>query len=639
LKTARQTIARALAAGGCAALLFLLVTSAWAAESRVLPHCVPADVARLHLQQLGRLPATNQLHLAIQLPLRNQADLTTLLRQLYDRGSANFHRYLTPEQFTERFGPTEQDYEAVTRFAKASRLEVAATHSSRILLDVQGKAPDIEKAFHVTLHTYQHPTEARQFYAPDVEPSVDASLPILDIRGLSDYARLHPTLRRKQNKAKAIPALGGSGPNSYFIGSDFRRAYVPGVTLTGSGQMVGLFEADGYYTNDIASYETRAGLSNVPLINVLITNFNGSPGQNNDEVALDIDMAIAMAPGLAAVVVFEGPGNSSDWIDILDTMSSSNQIKQFSSSWNYFATPDPDTNFDNIFQKMAAQGQSYFQAAGDGDAYIAVPVATPSDSPYVTSVGGTTLTMTNSGSNYVSEIVWNWGFTPPGWSGISDENVGSGGGISTVYSTPYWQQGMGTPANGGSATMRNIPDVALTGDNVFVYVDNGLNDYLGGTSVAAPLWAGFTALVNQQAAAAGQPTVGFLNPALYALGQGSNYANCFHDITTGSNAWPGSSNEINAVPGYDLCTGWGTPSGSNLINALCTRIVVWVNFTNPNPGDGSFQNPYNTLAAATNAVPTGGTIYVTGSGSTSEKPKLTKRMTIRGVNSSSVIGP
>jgi subtilase family serine protease len=115
-----------------------------------------------------------------------------------------------------------------------------------------------------------------------------------------------------------------------------------------------------------------------------------------------------MAPGLAGVVVFEAPDNPSDWLDILDSMASSNQIRQFSSSWGYTGAPDPNTNFDAEFQKMAAQGQTFFQASGDGDAWVN-PVWTPADSPYVTSVGGTQLTMSNAGAVYVAETTWNSG--------------------------------------------------------------------------------------------------------------------------------------------------------------------------------------------------------------------------------------
>jgi subtilase family serine protease len=584
-----------------ASILFAMVASA--AERQVLNGHVPEAIARLHLQPLGRLPATNRLRLAISLPLRNRDALTNLLQRLYDPASPDYHHYLTPEQFTARFGPTAQDYEVVTRFAKAGGLEVVGTHSSRILLDVEGKVSDVEKAFHVTLHTYQHPTEHRQFYAPDVEPSVDPSLPIVDINGLSDYALLRPMFHKKPAGTQTSPA-SGSAPGGYYMGSDFRNAYAPGVSLNGAGQMVGLFEADSYYASDITAYEKLAGLPNVPLINVPIGGGGGTPGSEDGEVSLDIEMAIAMAPGLSAVVVFEGPNNNtSDFIDILDSMASSNQIKQFSSSWGYTGTPDPNTSFDTEFQKMALQGQSFFQAAGDGDAYVGT-IQVPADSPYVTSVGGTSLTMSGSGVAYSSETVWNSNYDPPAWGGNGNSGYwGSGGGVSTVYSIPSWQEGVSMAANDGSTTMRNIPDVALTAEDIFVVADDGEDCAMGGTSCAAPLWAGFTALVNQQAAINGQTNVGFLNPQLYTIGTSpplSTYP--FHDIVTGSNTWSNSPYLYYAVPGYDLCTGWGTPNGSNLINALlATPPTIYNN--QPQSQSASVGNTVNFAVVVLGTLP------------------------------------
>ncbi len=157
------------------------------------------------------------------------------------------------------------------------------------------------------------------------------------------------------------------------------------------------------------------------------------------------------------------------------------------------------------------------------------------------------------------------------WNSYSQGSVGaSGGGISTMYGIPWWQTNVSMSANQGSTTMRTLPDVALTANNVFIIADNG-NAYvhgITGTSCASPLWAGFTALVNQQAAANGDSPVGFLNPALYAIGTGITYTDCFHDITTGNNTNHYTNTEFFAVSGYDLCTGWGTPNGSSLINAL-----------------------------------------------------------------------
>src|SRR5436305_3730859 len=143
-----------------------------AQPGRVILHGhVPAAVAA-GLTPKGRLPATNNLHLAIGLPLRNKTALDEFLRQLSDPHSTNFHKFLTPPEFTSLFGPTEQDYQAAISFAEANGLTVADTHPNRVVLDVEGSASNVEQAFHVTLRTYQHPTEARDFFAPDAEPSV-----------------------------------------------------------------------------------------------------------------------------------------------------------------------------------------------------------------------------------------------------------------------------------------------------------------------------------------------------------------------------------------------------------------------------------------------------------------------------------
>lgn len=493
----------------------------------------------------------NRLNLAIGLPLRDREGLTNLLRQLYDPSSTNYHRFLTSEQFAERFGPTEQDYEAVANFARTHGLAVTARHPNRTLVSVRGTVADIERAFHVTMNEYQHPKESRTFYAPDREPSIDLAVPVLAVGGLDNFVVPHPCLK-PISSGQPSPNLTGSGPNGAFLGNDFRTAYVPGTPLTGAGQTVGLLEFDsGYYQSDITAYETLAGLPNVPVSAVLIDGYNGAPGGANDEVSLDIEMAISMAPGLKGILVYEG--STTD--DILNRMATDNLAKQIGVSWGY----PIDANSEQIFLQYAAQGQSFFNASGDSDAYAGT-IMTPSDDPNITIVGGTTLTTTGPGGPWLSEKVWNWG-----------NGVGSSGGISTRYPIPNWQQGIDMTANQGSTTMRNIPDVALTADNVYVIYGNGQRGTFGGTSCATPLWAGFTALVNQLALTNGEPLVGFINPAVYGMGKGSNalsYTSLFHDITTGNNESPSSPSRFPAVPGFDLCTGWGTPVGSNLITAL-----------------------------------------------------------------------
>ena len=543
-----------------AALVALFTLSAYAVENQVLQGHVPAAVSEFNLQPVGRLPATTNLDLAIGLPLRNQAALTKLLQQIYDPSSPNYRHFLTPDQFAESFGPTERDYEDVAAFMSSNGLTIRSRHSNRVVLDVTGTAENIEKAFQTRLYIYQHPVEARTFYAPDTEPSVPGGLAILDISGLNNYSRPKPLFVARPPNRAAVAPNAGSGPSGTYMGGDFRAAYAPGCPFNGTGQVVGLLQFDGYTASDITYYESKAGLPNVTLSNVLLDGFSGTPtGDGGEvEVSLDIEMSISMAPGLSEVIIYEA-GPYGNWHDLLNRMATDNLAKQLSCSW-YDPNVGIDTVANQIFQQMAAQGQSFFAACGDSDAYTGY-IPFPDDTPYITLVGGTTLTTTGPGGPWVSETVWNWGIE------YGDNGVGTGGGISRQYGIPTWQQFVSMATNQGSTTMRNLPDVALTADGVYVRAD-GADQEVGGTSCASPLWAGFTALVNQLATSQGRPTMGFINPAIYAIGTGTTYAVCFHDIATGNNTWSGSPTKFYAVAGYDLCTGWGSPNGTNLIYAL-----------------------------------------------------------------------
>ncbi|MGD0261290.1 MAG: protease pro-enzyme activation domain-containing protein [Verrucomicrobiota bacterium] len=560
----------------------------------MITRTLPAAATKL--PPIGRLPASTSLNLVIGLPLRNQAGLTELLRRIYDPASPAFRQYLTPQKFTEAFSPTEEDYAAAIAFAKASRLIVTGTHPNRTLLEVRGNVADIEKAFGVNLRLYRHPAERRTFYAPDADPSLDVAFLVLSIGGLDNYVVPHPKSLRpfSGRPSSEVTPKGGSGPGGAFMGNDFRAAYAPDVSLTGAGQAVGLLEFYGYYLNDITNYEGAAGLTNVTVTNVLLQGYNGVPDGNSlavAEVSMDIETAVAMAPGLSQVIVYE-VNPSSTYADVgLNQMATDNLAKQLSSSWDFGI----DANSELIFQQFAAQGQSFFNASGDVTAYTN-GIPSPDDDPYITIVGGTALTTTSEGG-WSSETTWNQG-----------GGVGSSGGISSSYPIPYWQQTVNMATNLGSTTMRNIPDVALTAENVEVIYNNGATNAYSGTSCAAPLWAGFMTLVNEQAANSGMPPAGFINPAIYWLGGRTNYASCFHDITTGNNTNANSHNLFHAVPGYDLCTGWGTPAGSNLIVALATpeplQVQANANFASSGPVGGPF-------------TPTGGSINITNVGAAS----------------------
>lgn len=540
------------------------------AALKSLPGHVPRALS--HLTPTGRLAASTQVDLAIGLNLRSPAELESYLSDLYNPASTTYHQYLTPAEFTDRFGPASADYAAVIEFAQTNGLTVKAMHGNRLLLDVSGPAAVVEKAFHVTLRTYRHPTDGRVFFAPDTEPTLDTSLPVADVSGLETYSRPRPMLHRSTATLTTTPRLG-SAPNGFsYFGQDFRSAYAPGTVLDGTGQTVGLVQFEAYYLADITNYATLAGggRTNIVLQNVLIDGSTGLPKTNDAlgvaEASLDVEMAMAMAPGLSQITVFVDTATTIP-NDVLNVMVQSNTIKNLSSSWTW--TGGPSATTENIIKQMAAQGQSFFQASGDNDAllpgYPEDPKVstTPSSNPYLTSVGGTTLNTAGPAGDYISEAVWNVGFN-------ATENAyeGSSGGVSVSYAIPAWQLGINSfLTNGGSPTRRNFPDVALTADNVYVFYNN-TNGVFGGTSCATPLWAGFMALVNQQAAQQSLPPVGFANPALYELANESLYPAAFHDVTTGNSTWSSSTNAFFAVPGYDLCTGLGTPAGTNLINAL-----------------------------------------------------------------------
>jgi subtilase family serine protease len=336
------------------------VVFAQTVERQVLYGHVPA-VAR-NLTPVGAVDPSQQLRLAIGLPLRQREALTNLLQRLYDPAGPEYRHFLTPAQFAERFGPAKEDYAAVMEFAKTQGLNVVRTNVTRTLLDVTGSARDIQAAFHVTLRTYQHPRENRAFFAPDTEPSVDLAVPLLHVSGLDNYLLPRPLLVRPGpgGYTDGTPTAG-SAPDGNYWGNDFRAAYVPGVSLTGAGQSVGLLEFEsGFYTNDIAAYAEQAGIAAVPVKTVLLDGYDGGPGDGNVEVSLDIEMAMSMAPGLVSVIVYEGEITD----DILDEMATESLANQLSASWTYGI----DATSEQIFQQFGAQGQSFFNASGDSDA-------------------------------------------------------------------------------------------------------------------------------------------------------------------------------------------------------------------------------------------------------------------------------
>jgi subtilase family serine protease len=538
----------------CLLVFCLFPLPAASKSSQKLHNHVRPVVSSGRAARVGAMSHSQRMRLAIILPLRNQTDLTSLLKRLYDPSRPEYRHFLTVAQFTAQFGPTRQDYESVVKYARSKGFTVANPPGNRLLVHINGTVAQVNKAFHVTMTNYRHPTENRSFYSPDREPSLELSVPVMHIAGLNNFSIPRPKYKRAPPNFRRNAI--GSGPNGAYLGSDMRAAYYGGSTLTGSGQSVGLLEFDGYNMSDVTA-DFAGQTNNVPIQNVLIDGATAGSDGDDAEQALDIVQAASMAPGLSQIRVYIAPGHSQIGVgdvDVFNQMATDNIAKQLSCSWGW--NPDDTAQLDPIFEEFAAQGQTLFVASGDAGAYTGSNTTDnsyPAEDVNVVAVGGTDLTTNGAGGAWQSETAW------------SDS---SGGPADDGFPLPTWQADVANALNQASNSVRNVPDVAIEANTDNYACDQGTcsGDY-GGTSFAAPRWAGFLALVNQQAVSNGNSTLGFINPAIYSLGKGPNYDNVFHDITSGNNN-NGKGQSFNAVVGYDLVTGWGTPNGQNLIQVL-----------------------------------------------------------------------
>lgn len=520
-------------------------------------------------QWLERVPSRTEIPLAFSLPLRNQQELDELLNRIYNPKDPLYGQYLTAQEFTDRFSPTQADYDALTSHALSLGFHITGTHPNRTLLDVSGSAAAVEAAFGFHLHHYQSP-EGRIFYAPDNDPEVPDFIAsrIVGVIGLDNAAvwYKHSRSLSEADFSQTSPYQIGTGPGGGLTPSDIQKAYnLNGVQTTGTNQTLGLFELDGYNASDVAQYVSYYQLPSIVLQNVLIDGFSGRAGSGADEVTLDIELLNALAPGANKIIVYEGPNSNTGVVDTYNRIATDNLAKQISTSWGLSEGQSSSTviNSENAaFMQMAAQGQSIYAASGDSGAYDngrTLSVDDPASQPYMVGVGGTQL-FVNSDETYKNETTWNVNNTIKGGSG--------GGGISSIWGIPTWQKGITSAA---SATMRNVPDVSLNSDQYTgysIYYSGGWWIF-GGTSCAAPLWAAFTARVNQVRAGNTMPTLGFANPLIYQIGTSTNYWTDFHDIADGS-----TNLYYQAVTGYDNATGWGSFNGPTLLADLASATII-----------------------------------------------------------------
>jgi len=608
------------------AALAFMAPAVHAAEPRVALSGAVSPQPRLRSARLmGRLDPASAIHTGLILPLRNQAGLAELLRRQYTPGDPLFHQFLTPPEFTAKFGPTQADYDAVAAYARAQGLTITGKSEGRTLLNVAGPSAKIEAAFGVRMGRYRL-ANGSLAYSNSAAPVLPRSVAgrLAGIAGLNNLARMHPHFRRLNPNAPA-PITGGGGSGSGPLGglspNDIKYAYelsgitplygtstaAPAGALTGAGQNIGLFELDGYVAGDVAQYASQFSLPTVltgtasSVTPVLLHGFKGAPTSvgGQTEVTLDIDMVLALAPAATGIYVYEEDQQTditaplTVFAAMANSKDSSNKplLQVISCSWGIDETgEDPAiiSGENTIFQQMAAQGQSLFCASGDSGAYDGYQIITtgtgttivstgltspvtdnPASQPYATGVGGTTLSFTKPGTTaagiatpglYGGEVVWS-----AGTSSVNPE--GSGGGISTLFAKPAYQIGFGV-----SPIRREVPDVSLNADpntGYSIFVGNtgtdttkGAAEVVGGTSAAAPLWAAFAALVNQQRTLNGLGSVGFVNPLLYPIASGSRYSANFHDIVSGTNLF------YRAGAGYDDASGLGTFRGAPLLAAL-----------------------------------------------------------------------
>jgi hypothetical protein len=520
----------------------------------------------------GPVPPSTVVNLSVGLPVRDPAGLQSFVNQVSDPTKPNYRHFLTQAQFTGTFGATAADYNSVVNWLGSHGLTVTRTYSNNLLMDVAGTASQVEQALFVNL-LFRLRRDGSQFVVTDRDPSLDLAVPLLHISGMDDFVT-------------PKPAAGGTAPVGTFWGWDFRNAYLgigtPCSGLTGTGETIGLFELDSFLQSDINQYDTTAGavtVQNTTALPAIIPPVNGSAslGSGQTEVTLDIQIAHSMAPG-AAIIVFEGStGITNHGDSILHAMATSTPpLTIGSSSWNYGWNP----NGEQALAQMAAQGVSYFQASGDNGS-----IGDPTDNRDMqnqTLVGGTSL-QTNA-LLVAPPAVPSYPTGPNGFGYYNGDTTwtGSSGGFmnggteqcwpwpicqSASTGIPGYQVGVSMTNNGGSTTWRNFPDVAM--DAFMTTIVNGVATSQVGTSEATPMWAGFTALTNQQGVANGVGRVGFANPVIYAIGLTENqpapnlYTQTFNDVVGGS------TGTFSSVAGYDLTSGWGTPK-CNLITQLAS---------------------------------------------------------------------
>jgi kumamolisin len=467
--------------------------------------------------------------------------------------------HLSRAQFTSRHGARLADIKKVRTFAAQNKLKVVEVSRPRRSILLSGSVAAFSSAFGVELNSYQHPTGTCRMRSGTIQIPASLSGIVEGVFGLDDRPQAKPHFRiRKQSQN---PAARAQAASASYNAPQVAQAYDFPAGTTGSGQTIGILElSGGYSSSDLATYFKNLGIAAPTVTVVSVDGATNSPtGDANGpdgEVELDIEVAGAVAPS-AQIAMYFTPNTDQGFLDALTTAVHDTTLKPAvvsiswggpESSWTQQAL----SAFNSACEDASTIGVTVLVASGDDGSSDGVTSGTPTvdfpaSSPYVLACGGTKLTL--SGSTIASEQAWNE---------LASSEGATGGGVSEVFALPSYQQSAGVPKAPNGFVGRGVPDVAGDADpesgyNVFV---DGQQTVIGGTSAVAPLWAGLLARINQSLG----KNVGYLNPLLYT----SNVESSLHDITVGNNG------TYSAGPGWDACTGLGTPDGAALLAALGT---------------------------------------------------------------------
>jgi subtilase family serine protease len=557
-----------------AGLLAAALTAAPANASyrRPLPSAAVRTLAPASLRGAfaGRMPRQTQVDLYVRIAGQHDNELDAYAMAIMTPGSPYFGRYLTPEQFGGYFGADPIVYNRAIQALRARGFVIDELPENRTDIVAHAPVSAVETFFQTPLD--MRVERGRPYFTNRYQPVFPRDLHIAAVSGLDDYGFHHPMLRQRPNAI--INHAFSWGPDDVATAYDIQPLY--DENLDGKGVTVANATCGAASASDLAIFQNTFSLPRAQLVST------GEPkrhslstscgrGYSNGESSLDADWVTAIArEATLHQVVAHGPSNHDfDLVYSFIVNKLGRTVHVVTTSWGACEQSMKGTSSlaidEKLFAQAVAEGQHWFSASGDNgtddcqDGTTAVSVDYPGSSRYVISVGGTDVRAKIAGGNvtaWTGETVWQQ----------SNSNGASGGGASILYPKPAYQQGV-TPNDGA----RDVPDISLIADDVndglWMAQGGQLQADWGGTSEAAPQWAGLFAIVEQRN---GGGSIADPHARLYQLASSRAYSKYFHDITRGNNGVSDSYGRFpgyNAAPGFDLATGWGSFIAAPLVRA------------------------------------------------------------------------